>query len=87
MKKKYPLAMCTRDLYLRNETYRKRRAKLLCFREGRVYKVIDESLRNKLLLIDETGKRHQVSGTKTSGWFKYFIVKRRVIVEKLNKTE
>jgi len=91
MIEKKAFALCTQDLFRQHRqklgTVRDRRIKsskeeIKIFKAGNLYRIVDESSRNKLILIDERGQRHQVSGNRKTGWFSWFIVKRRVLIEK-----
>ena len=76
------MALCTQDLYAQHRGRYAGKKHIMVFFAGKEYPIVDESLRNKLVLIDELGKRHSVSGNRKIGWLKFFIIKRRVLIEK-----
>lgn len=67
------LAYCTKNLYFQDGTIR--------FKKGKSYEIIDDTRKNTLTLISETGCGNSIA---MEGWLKYFIVKRRVLIEKVN---
>lgn len=80
------LALCSDSLYSidkKNTLQRRTIRTLLRFKKGKFYEVLEESKRNELILRDELGQRHHVTKKGRSGWFQFFTVKRRVLIEKI----
>lgn len=77
MNKKRVFFCCTKDLY----TEHSRSISSPPFRKGGMYEVLSETP-YAFTLKNEYGEGHALSNGKELGWLQYFIINRRVLIEK-----